>query len=324
MVQLQLEVLDTAPEVLGTVRDVPPPPPLTTDVLEAALGALVAYFRVAPLEVSLAAAELEAEEWLVARIPSWARVQAPNTAPLMSRSVCDALLLLATETSDPYERRPELGRAAIPSVLLGTARCTPLPSCSATSTFSKYVDTSRPRQRFRPRRRSRRRPRRRRPCLRHPYHPYQPNHPTRRVIWCMRRRRGRIRSGAVAGAYGAASGGGSGSTSSSTEASHGHGRAVVGSSSSGGGQARHAPLWARHGALSAALLLKDSLCVVHLFEDARRIGTTLSSPPTTAPKPPGAVPGATKRAVPGVATPLSMRAAPRWRAPYRAPRWRPR
>jgi hypothetical protein len=41
------------------------------------------------------------------------------------------------------------------------------------------------------------------------------------------------------------------------------------------------------------------LCVVHLFEVARRIGTTLSSPPTTAPKPPGAVPGATKRAVPG-------------------------
>ena len=97
----------------------------------------------------------------------------------------------------------------------------------------------------------------------------------------MRRRRGRIRSGAVAGAYGAASGGGSGSTSSSTEASHGHGRAVVGSSSSSGGQARHAPLWARHGTLSAALLLKDSLCVVHLFEVARRIGTTLSSPPAT-------------------------------------------
>jgi len=140
LAQLQPEVLDTAPEMLGT-RDVPPPPPLTTNVLEAALDALVAYFRVAPLEVSLAAAELEAEEWLVARIPSWARVQAPNTAPLMSRSVC-ALLLLATETSDPYERRPELGRAAIPSVLLGTARCTPLPSCSATSTtlFSKYVD----------------------------------------------------------------------------------------------------------------------------------------------------------------------------------------
>ena len=208
------------------------------------------------------------------------------------------------------------------SVLLGARpypRAVPHPPRSSQSTW-----TSRPRQRFRPRRRSRRRPRRRRPCLRHPYHPYQPNHPTRRVIWCMRRRRGRIRSGAVAGAYGAASGGGSGSTSSSTEASHGHGRAVVGSSSSGGGQARHAPLWARHGTLSAALLLKDSLCVVHLFEVARRIGTTLSSPPTTAPKPPGAVPGATKRAVPGVATPLSMRAAPRWRAPYRAPRWRPR
>jgi uncharacterized membrane protein len=115
-----------------------------------------------------------------------------------------------------------------------------------------------------------------------PTTPTNPTTPTRRVIWCMRRRRGRIRSGAVAGAYGATSGGGSGSTSSSTKASHGHGRAVVGSSSSSsGGQARHAPLWARHGALSAALLLKDSLCVVHLFEDARRIGTTLSSPPTT-------------------------------------------
>jgi hypothetical protein len=104
--------------------------------------------------------------------------------------------------------------------------------------------------------------------------------------------------------------------------SHGHGRAVVGSSSSSGGiayvssagvssssthrgQARHAPLWARHGTLSAALLLKDSLCVVHLFEVARRIGTTLSSLPTTAPKPPGAVPGATSRAVTGATTPLS-------------------
>jgi hypothetical protein len=260
LAQLQPEVLDTAPEMLGPARDVPPPPPLTTDVLEAALGALVAYFRVAPLEVSLAAAELEAEAWLVARIPSWARVQAPNTAPLMSRSVCDALLLLATSMSGPYERRPELGRAAIPSVLLGTARCTPLPSCSATSTFSKYVDEP-PKTTLPPE--------------------TTLSTPTRRVIWCMRRRRGRIRSGAVAGAYGAASGGGSGSTSSSTEASHGHGRAVVGSSSSSGGQARHAPLWARHGALSAALLLKDSLCVVHLFEDARRIGTTLSSPPTT-------------------------------------------
>jgi hypothetical protein len=122
----------------------------------------------------------------------------------------------------------------------------------------------------------------------------------------MRRRRGRI-SGAVAGAYGAASGGGSGSTSSSTEASHGHGRAVVGSSSSSGGQARHAPLWARHGTLSAALLLKDSLCVVHLFEVARRTGTTLSSPPTTAPKPPGAVSGAeVARAVPGAEVAASV------------------
>ena len=85
----------------------------TTDVLEAALGALVAYFRVAPLEVSLAAEELEAEEWLVARIPSWTRMQCPTRRHSMSRSVCDALLLLATE------RRPELERAAIPSVLLG-------------------------------------------------------------------------------------------------------------------------------------------------------------------------------------------------------------
>jgi hypothetical protein len=81
LAQLQPEVLDTAPEMLGPARDVPPPPPLTTDVLEAALGALVAYFRVAPLEVSLAAEELEAEEWLVARIPSWTRMQVPNTAP---------------------------------------------------------------------------------------------------------------------------------------------------------------------------------------------------------------------------------------------------
>jgi hypothetical protein len=113
-------------------------------------------------------------------------------------------------------------------------------------------------------------------------------------------------------------------TSAPTTAStsHGHGRAVVGSSSSSGGiayvssagvssssthrgQARHAPLWARHGTLSAALLLKDSLCVVHLFEVARRIGTTLSSLPTTAPKPPGAVPGGTSRAVTGATTPLS-------------------
>ena len=196
LVQLQLEVLDTAPEVLGTARDVPPPPPLTTDVLEAALGALVAYFRVAPLEVSLAAAELEAEAWLVARIPSWARVQAPNTAPLMSRSVCDALLLLATSMSDPYERRPELGRAAIPSVLRPYPRAVPHPPSQSTW-------TSRPRQGFRPRRRFRRRPRRRRPCLRHPYHPYQPNHPypPRHLVHAapsrahqIRRRRGRLRS----------------------------------------------------------------------------------------------------------------------------------
>jgi hypothetical protein len=95
--------------------------------------------------------------------------------------------------------------------------------------------------------------------------------------------------------------------------SHGYGRAVVGSSSSSGGfayvssagvssssthggQARHAPFWARHRTLSAALLL---------FEVARRTGTTLSSLPTTAPKPPGAVPGATPRAVTGATTPLS-------------------
>ena len=144
-----------APIVLGTARDVPPPPPLTTDVLEAALGALVAYFRVAPLEVSLAAEELEAEEWLVGRIPSWTRMQALNTAPRMSRSVCDALLLLATSMSDPYERRPELGRAAMPSVLLGTARYCSVhapPSCSATSsTLFSSTWTSRPIQRLRPR-----------------------------------------------------------------------------------------------------------------------------------------------------------------------------
>jgi hypothetical protein len=48
--------------------------------------------------------------------------------------------------------------------------------------------------------------------------------------------------------------------------------AGVSSSSTHRGQARHAPLWARHGTLSAALLL---------FEVARRIGTTLSSPPAT-------------------------------------------
>ena len=41
------------PEVLGTARDVPPPPPLTADVLEAALEALVAYFRVEPLGTAL-------------------------------------------------------------------------------------------------------------------------------------------------------------------------------------------------------------------------------------------------------------------------------
>jgi hypothetical protein len=203
LAQLQPEVLDTAPEMLGPARDVPPPPPLTTDVLEAALGALVAYFRVAPLEVSLAAAELEAEEWLVARIPSWARVQAPNTAPLMSRSVCDALLLLATSMSGPYERRPELGRAAIPSVLLGTARCTPLPSCSATSTtlFSKYVDEP-PKTTIPPETTLSTAPTTA-PPLPPSSLPYQPNHPypPRHLVHAppsrahqIRRRRGRLRS----------------------------------------------------------------------------------------------------------------------------------
>jgi hypothetical protein len=201
LAQLQPEVLDTAPEMLGPARDVPPPPPLTTDVLEAALGALVAYFRVAPLEVSLAAAELEAEAWLVARIPSWARVQAPNTAPLMSRSVCDALLLLATSMSGPYERRPELGRAAIPSVLLGTARCTPLPSCSATSTFSKYVDEP-PKTRLPPETTLSTAPATA-PPLPPSSLPYQPNHPypPRHLVHAapsrahqIRRRRGRLRS----------------------------------------------------------------------------------------------------------------------------------
>jgi hypothetical protein len=54
-------------------------------------------------------------------------MQAPNTAPLLSRSVCDALLLLAAE------RRPELtapsparaSQAAVPSALAAAARESP-------------------------------------------------------------------------------------------------------------------------------------------------------------------------------------------------------
>jgi hypothetical protein len=89
----------------------------TTDVLEAALGALVAYFRVAPLEVSLAAEELEAEEWLVARIPSWTRMQAPNTAPLNEP-------LGVRRSAAARHRAPSRARAG--GHPLGTARCAPI------------------------------------------------------------------------------------------------------------------------------------------------------------------------------------------------------
>jgi hypothetical protein len=187
-------------------------------VLEAALGTLVAYFRVAPLEVSLAAEELEAEEWLVARIPSWARMQAPNTAPLNEplgvrcsaaarhrapsrvRAGGHPLVLLGALPAAPplvqchihHALLKVRGRAAQDSA---TAATTP---ATAPATAPETAPTTAP--------------------------PLSPSSLTSLPAEASGA------SGAVAGAYGAASGSGSGSTSSSTVASHGHGRAVVGSS----------------------------------------------------------------------------------------------
>jgi hypothetical protein len=210
----------------------------------------------------------------------------------------------ATRSSRPSCRAGaiELELVAIPSYC-SVRSPPPHPSCSATSTtrFSKYVDEP-PKTALPPRRRLRWHPATAPETAPATAPPSSPSSLTSLPAEASGA------SDAVAGAYGAASGSSSGSTSSSTEASHGHGRAVVGSSteaprssaamwasagyfastpttaptshghwravvgnssrsgggvssssSTHGGQARHAPLWARHGTLSATLLLfKDA------------------------------------------------------------------